>query len=150
MTSYVCKGIKINGSQCTQKTKNITGFCRFHLQQHKYKYEKPDECPICMCEFSVTTEPLKSCNHWVCMECVKKFSTPECPICRQSLVEVLDKSILELIQQNGERQRREAEEEEFEELQNELQNEEILFFVIASEEALCFLHACADMIIFEV
>ena len=49
------------------------------------RFEKPEECPICLEPFLEDMNPLKPCNHWIHNECVARSGKKECPICRSEI-----------------------------------------------------------------
>jgi hypothetical protein len=59
-----------------------------------YRFEKPDDCPICLEKLDDIEEPL-SCGHWFHPICISKCLTTECPLCRKKLY-------IELIQEKNE------------------------------------------------
>ena len=48
------------------------------------KFEKPEECPVCMDSLEDQKEPLEPCHHWVHRDCQIK-SGPTCVICRTEI-----------------------------------------------------------------
>ena len=78
-----CKGLNFNKQSFTlENCKKICSseYCSTH--KHKYRLEKPDECPICMELISETTEIPLECGHWIHKECLKLSGTRKCPVCR--------------------------------------------------------------------
>lgn len=71
-----------NGRQCKLRTHDPGGLCHFH--RYKSKFEKPKECPICLCSLAQTKKPLL-CGHWVHKSCLEKSDNQQCPICRHDL-----------------------------------------------------------------
>lgn len=99
VVSQQCQGITKTKEKCKNTVKNNTKFCRFHT----IKYDKPDECPICMESLFQVVKPLQ-CGHWVHKSCIKKFVhsqqelkfsegyspmvNAECPVCRAKLTDI--------------------------------------------------------------
>jgi hypothetical protein len=67
--------------KCKNKCSNE--YCDTH--KHKYRLEKPDECPICMDTILDTNEIPLECGHWVHKECLKPTNISKCPMCRQEM-----------------------------------------------------------------
>ena len=148
-TNEVQRKVRVNNNKIKRKCKYIG--CKkmvqndsLFLNTEEYKiccelhtkclttYEKPDECPICLDEFSkYDSIPLILCSHWICKKCVVNSGKNECPICRQEV----QLSKVELKQCNKINMKRQKEKEEqqmiedrrmAEQLQRELnQNERI-------------------------
>jgi len=57
-------------------------YCKHH--EEKFKFEKPDDCPICFEDMTKCKFPLK-CGHWAHTECVTRWDD-KCPICRKKYV----------------------------------------------------------------
>jgi hypothetical protein len=57
-------------------------YCKQH--EEKFKFEKPDDCPICCEDMTRCKFPLK-CGHWAHTECVTRWQD-KCPICRKKYV----------------------------------------------------------------
>jgi hypothetical protein len=57
-----------------------------YCNQHKdrYRFNKPEECPVCYETTSDIPIPLE-CGHWVHRECMSKSKKPVCPICRKTI-----------------------------------------------------------------
>jgi hypothetical protein len=64
-------------------TNNINDkkYCDEHCKS--YKYEFPQECPICNEEMSYEEEIPLICGHWFHLNCLKKCIKMECPLCRR-------------------------------------------------------------------
>ena len=79
-----CSGMNIVDNHLERCT-NISNkkYCDTH--EEKYKYEKPDDCPVCMDEISDETEIPLSCGHWIHKECLVPTNLHICPICRQKM-----------------------------------------------------------------
>lgn len=63
-------------------------FCNKHTKM--YRYEKPEECPVCMEDLQNEKYPLRGevegkCGHWVHHSCVISSGKQECPICREKI-----------------------------------------------------------------
>jgi hypothetical protein len=102
-----CKKIVINDVSFLN-TKDFKICCDLHNKCLSV-FEKPDECPICLEEFSkYDSVPLIPCSHWVCKKCVINSGKNECPICRQEV----QLSKVELKQCNKINNKRQKEKEE--------------------------------------
>lgn len=129
----VCKGFKIDGTKCTKRTNDETGYC--HIHKDKHIEEKPSECPICIEKFSRSDKRL-SCGHWIHLNCIRKSLKAECPICRCPLS--LPEKIVKEIENNAKEMKNEWEREEEENLIRE-QNEFLMQhpFEIIAEKFYC-------------
>ena len=67
------------GKQC----KNKPGENHYCCKHTTYKFEKPDNCPICLTSIKKINKPL-SCGHWVHKSCILKWKD-QCPVCRQKI-----------------------------------------------------------------
>lgn len=78
-----CKGYYII---CDTTTPCFVETKQDYCEQHKprYRFDKPDECPICYEEMGEIPIPLE-CGHWVHRECMTKSMKPICPICRKTI-----------------------------------------------------------------
>lgn len=76
-----CKGLQFNLTKCNSVCSGE--YCDTH--KHKYRLEKPDDCPICIDEISNTTEIPLECGHWIHKECLKPTNIHKCPVCRQEM-----------------------------------------------------------------
>ena len=84
MSSQVCKALAIINNTlvpCTQNTKDH--FCEQH--SHKYRFEKPHECPICFDEISNETETPLECGHWIHRTCIQPTNLHKCSLCNQKM-----------------------------------------------------------------
>lgn len=92
-----CKAITKKGNGCRKKASSEKLYCKQH--EHLFKYEKPEECPICIESSQSINQPL-SCGHWICRNCVLKWGD-KCPICRSPITitkkerKIMDKYKLE-------------------------------------------------------
>ena len=79
-----CSGMNIVDEHL-ERCSNITKkkYCEEH--ENKYRYEKPDDCPICMDTISEQTEIPLSCGHWIHKECLFPTNLHICPVCRQNM-----------------------------------------------------------------
>ena len=73
-------------------------FCNKHKKI--YKFEKPEECPICMDDMKNEKYPLRGevegkCGHWVHHSCVVSSGKQECPICREKVQAYINKEDME-------------------------------------------------------
>ena len=76
-----CKGLQFNLSRCENIC--LDDYCIAH--KHKYRLEKPDDCPICIDEISNISEIPLECGHWIHKECLKPTNIHKCPVCRQEM-----------------------------------------------------------------
>jgi hypothetical protein len=82
--SSQCTGLNIENTiliQCENMSND--NYCNEH--KHKYRLEKPDDCPVCMEHISELTEIPLCCGHWVHKQCLIPNNKHICPLCRQSL-----------------------------------------------------------------
>jgi len=79
-----CCGLSINDVRL-EKCENVSDkkYCSVH--SHRYRLEKPDECPICMESVSDETEIPLECGHLIHKECLIPTNIHICPMCRQSM-----------------------------------------------------------------
>ena len=58
---------------------------KHYCEKHKniYKFEKPDDCAICSETILYDEEVPLSCGHWFHLNCLKKCSKMQCPMCRK-------------------------------------------------------------------
>jgi len=69
---------------CNAITFDNNCFCREHQAKiSNQKFDKPDECPICLCDLKEEEIPL-SCGHWVHRKCQIKWNDI-CPLCRRKI-----------------------------------------------------------------
>lgn len=83
--SSICQGMNISNqelSRCSQKTHHK--YCESH--QHKYRFEKPDECAICTDSMNETEIPLE-CGHWMHSVCLRNTNIHKCPFCNTPITE---------------------------------------------------------------
>lgn len=82
--NHKCDGFNIDGNKLV-KCKNMSDkhYCPEH--QHRYRLEKPDDCPVCMDTISNSTETPLECGHWIHKECLIPTELHICPVCRQSM-----------------------------------------------------------------
>jgi len=79
-----CSGMNIVDDHLERCTNISTKkYCDIH--EEKYKYEKPDDCPVCMDVISDETEIPLSCGHWIHKECLVPTNLHICPLCRQNM-----------------------------------------------------------------
>ncbi len=102
-------------------------FCNKHKKM--YRFEKPEECPICANGLEDEKYPLRGevegkCGHWVHHSCVILSGKQECPICREKikLNKEQQKQLLEIQKKN----KKEKEQEERREIMQALQVERSL------------------------
>lgn len=110
-----CKGVKKDGQKCLRRVKN-TEYCHLHLSQGPLRRSVSIElCPICCVNSCNDTgqTTCNVCNKWICNSCTKQLIKPECPMCRHPLQEILTEDVLQLIEANHKKYRREQEQEEF-------------------------------------
>lgn len=85
-TVQKCSGLKINHDKLEKcETLSNHKYCDEH--SHKYRLEKPDDCPICMENISNETETPLHCGHWVHKECLKLTNVEKCPVCREKMTD---------------------------------------------------------------
>ena len=79
-----CKGLIISGNRLI-KCENVSDkkYCIKH--EHRYRLEKPDDCPICMDEISESSETPLECGHWIHKNCLIPTNLHICPVCRQDM-----------------------------------------------------------------
>ena len=83
-TLYNCSGLTIEGdSLIICQNKCDKQHCSDHA--HRYRLEKPDDCPICMDTISCRTETPLECGHWIHKECLIPTNIHICPVCRQQM-----------------------------------------------------------------
>jgi len=102
-------------------------FCNKHKKM--YRFEKPEECAICMDDMKNEKYPLRGevegkCGHWIHHSCVVSSGKQECPICREKvkLNKEQQKQLLEIQKKN----KKEKEQEERREIMQALQVERTL------------------------
>jgi len=76
-----CVGYTLKGKQCKNKPSKQGNYC--HLHNKMYKFDKPEECPICMDNINEELRPL-DCGHWVHKQCLLKWNDI-CPTCRNPI-----------------------------------------------------------------
>ncbi len=111
----VIPGCKNVGSQ-----KN--NFCRKHLVQ--YKFEKPDECCVCLEDLKDEKYPLRECGHWIHHNCVIMTGKEECPCCRAKVT--LNKEQQKALNDIKNKNKKEQLEEEQREIRREMELERSL------------------------
>ena len=81
-----CKAQTISGETLTKCTETTTGeFCDQH--KHKYRLEKPDECPVCFDEVSSETETPLECGHWFHKKCLQPTNLHKCFVCQTKMTD---------------------------------------------------------------
>jgi len=84
VTLRICRGLNIEVDGLVRCLNTSNGeYCNQH--SHRYRFEKPDECPVCMDVISSRTETPLSCGHWVHKHCLVPTNLHMCPVCRQSM-----------------------------------------------------------------
>lgn len=79
----ICQGYTVKGTRCKKKVSGHNhSYCNIHKQ--KYKFEKPDECPVCMESLNDVKSPI-SCSHWIHRKCILNWGKPNCPVCRTEI-----------------------------------------------------------------
>ena len=76
----IVKKIKCVIPGCKNVGKQRYNFCIKHST--KYKFEKPEECCVCLDELKDEKYPLRECGHWIHHKCVIMTGKEECPCCR--------------------------------------------------------------------
>lgn len=108
------------GQQCIRRKSQGSHYCNQHKEQ--YRFEKPDDCPICLNPMPYTDLPLP-CAHWVCHHCVSKFMSPQCPFCRKEIT--VSREEYQSIQQNRRQFHHHQEEQELHQRQMEEEMAEV-------------------------
>lgn len=81
-TLYICRGLTIQGENLLKcRNKSDKHHCVDH--EHRYRLEKPDDCPVCMDTISNETETPLECGHWIHKQCLIPTNLHICPVCRQ-------------------------------------------------------------------
>ena len=86
MSSQICNAKEIHNSNliaCCNKTTNK--FCENH--EHRYRFEKPEECPICFEEISRETETPLECGHWLHRACIVPSNLHKCSLCQSKMTQ---------------------------------------------------------------
>lgn len=81
--SNVCKSMQINDHvliSCLNETFDNKEYCEQHVNKHKF--EKPDECIICMEVIYDNIETPLECGHWIHKNCIKFTGLHKCPVCQ--------------------------------------------------------------------
>jgi len=101
-----CKCVVPNCKNVKSKIGNKS-FCKKHNQ--KFKYDKPDDCPVCTESLKDEKYPLINCGHWVHYNCIIESGKAECPMCRTSatLTRELKKELTKKSKQRKEENERE-------------------------------------------
>lgn len=103
----ICKGVKIDGSNCTRVVTDGE-YCHQHNDQ-KYRELKPNDCIIC-CESLSNEKKSLDCGHWIHRECVIRSGKPECPVCRSPVT--LGQKATKALETVAEKHRQDSIEEE--------------------------------------
>ena len=77
-----CNSTTKKGMKCKNKCNKNYYYCKVHSIKHKF--QKPEECSICMDSTSNIHTPL-SCGHWIHKKCIIQWGKNECPICRRKI-----------------------------------------------------------------
>lgn len=79
-----CKGLIISCNKLIEcENTSYKKYCMKH--EHRYRLDKPDDCPICMDEISETSETPLECGHWIHKNCLIPTNLHICPVCRQDM-----------------------------------------------------------------
>jgi len=79
-----CKALFIQNSELIKcKESTNSNYCETHT--HKYRLEKPDDCPVCMELISSETETPLECGHWIHKQCLRQSNKINCPMCRNKM-----------------------------------------------------------------
>lgn len=80
----VCYGLTKNNTRCKRKACCDSYYCSTH--EELYRFEKPDECSICIEELKEDVRPAV-CGHYMHSECLEKWlkTNHSCPVCRTLL-----------------------------------------------------------------
>jgi hypothetical protein len=106
-----CKCVVPNCKNVKSKIGNKS-FCKKHNQ--KFKYDKPDDCPICTESLKDEKYPLINCGHWIHHSCVIESGKAECPVCRAAVA--LTRGLKKELTKKSKQMKNEREIEEFEEI----------------------------------
>jgi hypothetical protein len=83
-TLHICRGLTIQAENLVKcQNKSDKQHCPDH--EHRYRFEKPDDCPVCMDIISSKTETPLECGHWVHKKCLVPTNIHICPVCRQGM-----------------------------------------------------------------
>lgn len=83
-TLIKCRAFTIQGSDLVKCQKiSDNKYCELHEQ--RYKYDKPEDCPVCMDNISELHETPLECGHWIHKECLRPTNIHICPVCRQQM-----------------------------------------------------------------
>jgi hypothetical protein len=83
-TIHICRALTIQGENLVKcQNKSDKQHCPDH--EHRYRLEKPDDCPVCMDSISNKTETPLECGHWIHKQCLIPTNLHICPVCRQSM-----------------------------------------------------------------
>ena len=107
MDINICKGKTKKNTQCTKKVKN-GDFCYYHkisnidkliepFKSSKY-CKKQKECKICY--ENVNKRVILPCSHKLCNMCIKKLNSFDCPFCRNNIINILNKTQINYINNN--------------------------------------------------
>jgi hypothetical protein len=77
----VIDGLKTK--KCENEVENCEKYCKEHKE--KNRFEKPDDCPICLEKISEKSELSLTCGHWIHKNCLKLSEKHTCPICRTKM-----------------------------------------------------------------
>ena len=81
-----CNGLEIENDhlvQCLTQLNENSHYCDNH--KDKYRFEKPDECAVCMESISEQNETPLECGHWIHKQCLINANKHNCPMCRQQM-----------------------------------------------------------------
>jgi len=69
--------------KCKNSIHNTHHFCKKHSKV--YKFDKEDDCSVCLESLDDVEYPLLDCGHWIHLDCVFRSGKLECPICRTEI-----------------------------------------------------------------
>ena len=100
-----CKGVTAKGKRCTRKLKN-NEYCHNHEKQMNntktvtncFICIKTEECNICYED--VDEQLILPCKHKLCLTCINKMNSFECPFCRNNFKTALNKIQTKIINNN--------------------------------------------------
>jgi hypothetical protein len=75
----------IKRKRCVIPSCKNVGKCKYEMcikHSTQYKFDKPDECCVCLEELTQEKYPLRGCGHWMHHTCVIMSGKDECPCCR--------------------------------------------------------------------
>ena len=83
-TLIICRGYTIEEGNLV-RCENVSDKKHCFEHEHRYRFDKPDECPVCMDTISEIHETPLECGHWIHRECLIPTNLHICPVCRQQM-----------------------------------------------------------------